>query len=64
MSEWTRAVQVDHEGNIDFMYPEAVRYKKSRQEYDDKHEDKKPIFTFYFFIMSEHTPSTKNTTTL
>jgi len=43
LGEWTRGVQVDDQGNIDYMYPEAVRYKKSRQEYYDKHEDKKPI---------------------
>jgi len=43
MGEWTRGVQVDDQGDIDYMYPEAVRYKKSRQEYYTKNKDKMPI---------------------
>ena len=43
MGEWTRGVQVDQQGGIDYMYPEAVRYKKSRQEYYTKNPEKKPI---------------------
>ena len=40
--EWTSAMKVDNEGNIGYLYPEAVRYKKSRQEYYTKHEHKIP----------------------
>ena len=43
MGEWTRGVQVDDQGVIDYMYPDAVRYKKSRQEYYTKNKDKMPI---------------------
>jgi len=43
MGEWTRAVHVDDQGNICYMYPEAVRYKKSRQVYYTKNPEKKPI---------------------
>jgi len=41
-SEWTRAVQVDKDGLIDYMFPGAQRFKKSRQEYFEKNKDKKP----------------------
>ena len=41
-SEWTRAVQVDKDGFIDYMFPGAQRFKKSRQEYYEKKKDKKP----------------------
>jgi len=41
--EWTRAVQVDPVGKIKYMYPKAVRYTKSRQQYYYDHEGKMPI---------------------
>jgi len=41
-SEWTRAVQVDKDGGIGYMFPQAQRYKKSRQAYYENHKDKIP----------------------
>jgi len=40
--EWTNGIQVDRDGNIGYMFPQAVRYKKSRQAYYAQHEDKIP----------------------
>jgi len=31
--EWTRGVAVNQDGDIGYMFPNAVRYKKTRQEY-------------------------------
>jgi len=42
-TEWTRGVSVNPKGKIDYMYPQAVRYTKSRAEYYDKNPTKKPI---------------------
>jgi len=42
-TEWTRGVRVDPSGKIDCMYPQAVRYTKSRQKYYDDNPTKKPI---------------------
>jgi len=41
-SEWTRGVQLDKDGNIGYLFPDAVRYKKSRQQYYAEHPNKVP----------------------
>ena len=42
-SEWTRGVAVNKAGAIGYMYPDATRYKQSRQDYYEQHKDKLPI---------------------
>jgi len=42
-TEWTRGISVNPKGKIDYMYPQAVRYTKSRAEYYDHNPTKKPI---------------------
>ena len=42
-SEWTRGVAVNADGDISYMFPDAVRYKESRQNYYKNNPGKLPV---------------------